>query len=29
VVHFPQAGHWLPHDEREAVTAELLQFLKV
>lgn len=29
VVHFPHAGHWLPHDEREAVTAELLQFLKV
>ena len=27
VVHFPQAGHWLPHDEREAVTAELLKFL--
>ena len=28
VVHFPQAGHWLPHDEREAVTVHLLQFLK-
>jgi epoxide hydrolase 4 len=28
VVHFPQAGHWLPHDEREAVIAELLRFLK-
>jgi pimeloyl-ACP methyl ester carboxylesterase len=28
VVHFPQAGHWLPHDEREAVTAHLLAFLK-
>ena len=27
VVHYPCAGHWLPHDEREAVTAELLQFL--
>ena len=27
VVHFPQAGHWLPHDERDAVTAELLRFL--
>ncbi len=28
VVHFPQAGHWLPHDEREAVIAQLLEFLK-
>jgi pimeloyl-ACP methyl ester carboxylesterase len=28
VVHFPQAGHWLPNDEREAVLAELLRFLK-
>jgi len=28
VIQFPQAGHWLPHDEREAVTAELLKFLK-
>jgi epoxide hydrolase 4 len=28
VVHFPQAGHWLPHDEREAVIGHLLEFLK-
>ena len=28
VVHFPQAGHWLPHDEGEAVTKELLGFLR-
>lgn len=28
VVHFPQAGHWLPHDERDAVTAHLLEFLR-
>jgi pimeloyl-ACP methyl ester carboxylesterase len=28
VVHFPDAGHWLPHDERDAVIAELLRFLK-
>jgi len=28
VVHYPHAGHWLPHDEREAVTTELLRFLK-
>jgi pimeloyl-ACP methyl ester carboxylesterase len=28
VVHYPQAGHWLPHDEPEAVAKELLGFLK-
>lgn len=28
VVHFPQAGHWLPHDEPEAVAKALLGFLK-
>jgi epoxide hydrolase 4 len=28
VVHFPQSGHWLPHDEREAVIGQLLEFLK-
>jgi len=28
VVHFPDAGHWLPHDERDAVISHLLEFLK-
>lgn len=28
VVHFPNASHWLPHDEPEAVERELLAFLK-
>lgn len=28
VVHFPDAGHWLPHDEPDAVANELLAFLK-
>ena len=28
VVHFPDAGHWLPHDEPEPVARELLAFLK-
>jgi pimeloyl-ACP methyl ester carboxylesterase len=28
VVHFPDAGHWLPHDERDAVISHLLAFLK-
>lgn len=27
VVHFPQASHWLPHDEPEAVSERLLAFL--
>jgi pimeloyl-ACP methyl ester carboxylesterase len=27
VVHFPGASHWLPHDEPEAVTRELIGFL--
>jgi pimeloyl-ACP methyl ester carboxylesterase len=28
VVHFPDAGHWLPHDEPAAVQAQLLRFLR-
>ncbi|MDQ0464162.1 pimeloyl-ACP methyl ester carboxylesterase [Caulobacter ginsengisoli] len=28
VRHFPQASHWLAHDEPEAVSAALLDFLK-
>lgn len=28
VVHFPNAGHWLPHDEAEAVRDRLLGFLQ-
>lgn len=28
VVHFPNAGHWLPHDEPEAVNAKLVGFFK-
>jgi pimeloyl-ACP methyl ester carboxylesterase len=28
VVHFPDAGHWLPHDERDAVIGHLLEFLR-
>ncbi len=28
VVHFQHAGHWLPHDERDAVIGHLLEFLK-
>jgi pimeloyl-ACP methyl ester carboxylesterase len=27
VVHFPDAGHWLPHDEPEAVARALSAFL--
>jgi epoxide hydrolase 4 len=27
VVHFPNASHWLPHDEPRAVVGELLDFL--
>lgn len=27
VVHFPQASHWLPHDEPRAVSERLLAFL--
>lgn len=28
VVHFPNASHWLPHDEPEAVAQRLLAFLQ-
>jgi pimeloyl-ACP methyl ester carboxylesterase len=28
VVHFPNASHWLPHDEAKAIVGELLGFLK-
>lgn len=28
VTHFPAAGHWLPHDEPEAVARELISFLR-
>jgi pimeloyl-ACP methyl ester carboxylesterase len=28
VIHFPTASHWLAHDEPQAVTQELISFLK-
>ncbi len=28
IVHFPDASHWLPHDEPEGVRRELIAFLK-
>jgi pimeloyl-ACP methyl ester carboxylesterase len=28
VKHFPEAGHWLPHDEPDAVARELIGFLR-
>jgi pimeloyl-ACP methyl ester carboxylesterase len=27
VVHFPQAGHWLAHEEADAVNSQLIEFL--
>jgi pimeloyl-ACP methyl ester carboxylesterase len=29
VVHYPDAGHWLPHDKPEAVRREMLGFLRL
>jgi hypothetical protein len=28
LLYFAEASHWLPHDEADAVRAELLRFLK-
>jgi hypothetical protein len=28
LLHFAEVSHWLPHDEADAVRAELLRFLK-